>query len=159
MARALKARIVKLEKDGRGTEENAFYLLWVAPGEDRVSALERARQQGKFNDGLPAYCAEWTGDGPRPRSRLTYPGHLSDQETKLLFDALADDPCVQEVAKRGADDVAATDGREREVQRRRVVELTNRELIGAVMGLFGDAQAGQSSKGSKIAAKKNSRYA
>jgi hypothetical protein len=142
MARALESRIVKLEKDDRGTGGNAFYLLWVAPGEDRVSALERARRQGKFNDVLPAYCAEWIGDGSRPRSRLTYPGYLFDNETKILFDALADDPRVQELAKSG-DDVAAADEREREVQRRGAVELTNRELIGAVIGGLHDAHAGR----------------
>ena len=103
MGRALESKIAKLEKDHKGTRGNAFYLLWVAPGEDRVSALKRARQQCKFNDDLAAYCAEWTGDGPCPRSRLTYPEHLSDNETKLLFNALADDPRVQEAAKSDTD--------------------------------------------------------
>ncbi len=62
---------------------------------------------------------------------------FSDNETRLLFHALADDPHVKEVAKQDTDDFAAMNGREREVQRRRAVELTNRELIGALMGLFG----------------------
>ena len=136
MARALESKIAKLENDHKGTRGNAFYLLWVVPGEDRVSALERARQQCKFNDDLAAYCAEWTGNDPCPRSRLTYPEYLSDNETKLLFNALADDPRVQEAARSDTDHDPEIDEREQEVQRRRAGHLTDRELIGAVIGVL-----------------------
>jgi len=131
MSRALETRIAKLERDDKGTEANAhFYLLWVAQGEDRVAARERARKAGKFKDDLPAYCAEWTGSGPCPRSRLTHVGRLSNQEVKVLCDALCDEPHVLEAAKQGDDELAAMDEHGRQVHRQRLAQYTNRELLG-----------------------------
>jgi hypothetical protein len=131
MSRTLETRIAKLEKDDNGTEANAFfYLLWVAQGEDRVAALDRARKEGKSKDDLPAYCAEWTGSGPRPRSRLTHAGRLSDQEVKLLWDALLDEPHVLEGVKQLDDELAAMDEYERRLNRERMTQFTDRELLG-----------------------------
>jgi hypothetical protein len=131
MSRALETRIAKLERDDKGTEANAhFYLLWVAQDEDRVAALERARKAGKFKDDLLAYCAEWTGSGPCPRSRLTHVGRLSNQEVKVLCDALCDEPHVLEAAKQADDKLAAMDDHERQLHHQRMTQYTDRELLG-----------------------------
>jgi hypothetical protein len=142
MSRALETRIAKLEKDDKGTGTNAhFYLLWVAPGEDRVAARERARKAGKFKKDLLTYCAEWTGSTPRPRSRLTHAGRLSDQEVKVLCDALCYEPHVLEAAKQADDEIAAMDEHGRQVHRQRMAQYTDRELLGFFFGdsttLFG----------------------
>lgn len=146
MVARLQTRLEKLERTGGGDAPVAFYILWVTPGSDRLAALAELRKSGKVAAHAPAYCAEWKlprdyarrehGLGPQPRSRLTNHQRINDDERRILFEALADDPEVRRVAETKSDPCD-------ERTRQRIVEYTDRQLIGAIIcGCCGEQGVG-----------------
>jgi hypothetical protein len=134
--RALRTRVEKLER-GSGGDANAqpFYILWVPAGADRVAALDELRASGKITADVPAYCAEWKPPngcwrgrvlGPRPRSRLTNQRRISEDEVAVLFEAIRAD---LESSGFSSSSSASDDVRDQQF----MCEMTNRELIGAIL--------------------------
>ena len=134
--RALRTRVEKLERGNAGEgDAKPFYILWVPAGADRVAALDELRASGKITADVPAYCAEWKHPngrwrdrvlGPRPRSRLTNQRHISDEEVAVLFKAICRD-----FESSGFSSNSSTSDDVRGQQR--MCEMTNRELIGAIL--------------------------
>ncbi len=135
MARALKSRIVKLERDNGDTDGDAFYLLWVSPGENHATALAGAKRRSKCPEGVPIYCAEWKAPenftwrgralGPRPPSRLTNQRRLSEDEVAVLFEAIGDDY--------ESSGLSSGDPLSHDVGSDAARKMTDRELIGAIL--------------------------
>ena len=133
--RALQTRVQKLERGNAGDgDAQPFYILWVPAGADRVAALNGLRASGKIAADVPAYCAEWKPPngcwrdrvlGPRPRSRLTDQRHISEDEVAVLFEAICRD---LESSGFSFDSSASDDIRDQQLN-----EMTNRELIGAIL--------------------------
>ena len=127
--RALQTRVQKLERGNAGE----FYILWVPASTDRAAALEELRASGKIAADVPAYCAEWKPPnrwrgrvlGPSPRSRLTNQRHISEDEVAVLFEAICRD---LESSGFSFDSSASDDVRDQQLN-----EMTNRELIGAIL--------------------------
>jgi hypothetical protein len=130
--RALQTRVQKLE---RGNAGDAFYILWVPAGADRVAALDQLRASRKIAADVAAYCAEWKlpNDrwrgrvlGPCPRSRLTDQQHISDDEEAVLGNAICKDleSSGFSFSLSASDDVRG---------QRRMCEMTDRELIGVIL--------------------------
>jgi len=132
--RALQTRVEKLERGSAGDgDAKPFYILWVPAGADRVAALDELRASGKITADVPVYCAEWKPPnwrgrvlGPRPRSRLTNQRHISEDEVAVLFKAICDD---LESSGFSSNSNASDDVRGQQ----RMCEMTNRELIGAIL--------------------------
>ena len=131
--RALRTRVEKLERGSAGDgDAKPFYILWVPAGTDRVAALDELRASGKITADIPAYCAEWKGRwrdcvlGPRPRSRLTNQRHISDEEVAVLEKAICHDLGSSGFSSNSSasDDVHG---------QQRMCEMTNRELIAAIL--------------------------
>jgi hypothetical protein len=140
MARGLESKLEKLERGSGDGNAAPFYILWVQAGADRDAALAALRASGKIGADVPAYCAEWKPSedwvhrgrvfGPMARSRLTNHERLSDDEVKML------DSNIEADTKRHG--IESYDGRHdpdpvREAQRRRASEMSDRELIGALL--------------------------
>ena len=133
--RALQTRVEKLERGNAGDgDAKPFYILWVPAGADRLAALDRLRASGKIAADVPAYCAEWKPPngcwrdrvlGPRPRSRLTDHRRISDDEEAILSKAICDD------LESGG--VSFNSSASDDVRDHRFNEMTNRELIGAIL--------------------------
>ena len=131
--RALQTRVQKLERDSGDAQ--LFYILWVPAGADRVAALDDLRANGKIAADVPAYCAEWKPPkgcwrgrvlGPRPRSRLTNQRHISDEEVAVLEKAI----CRDFKSSGFSSNSSASDDVRGQL---RMCEMTNRELIGAIL--------------------------
>lgn len=136
MTRNLAVRLDKLEDgNGDGGDVAPFYLLWVQPGADRAAAVAELRKGGKVSADLPAFCAEWRVPkdyerqsrelGPRPRSRLTNHQRISDDEKRILWEAIAE----LELAALEGGPIEKPDERTRQM----LVAMTDRELIGAII--------------------------
>jgi|SRR6516162_9574499 hypothetical protein len=129
--RALQTRVEKLERGNAGDgDAKPFYILWVSAGADRVAALDELRASGKIAADVPAYCAEWKRPGrvlgPRPRSRLTNQRHISEDEVAVLVEAICRDLKSSGFSSNSS---ASDDVRDQQ----RMCEMTNRELIGAIL--------------------------
>ena len=130
--RPLQTRVEKLERGSAGDgDAQPFYILWVTAGADRVAALDGLRASGKIAADVPAYCAEWKPPnrgrvlGPRPRSRLTDHHRISDDEEAVLCEAICRD---FESSGFSFDSSASDDVRDQQLN-----EMTDRELIGAIL--------------------------
>jgi hypothetical protein len=125
--------VEKLERSNAG---DAFYILWVPAGADRVAALDELRASEKIAADVPAYCAEWKPPhhcwrgrvlGPRPRSRLTDHQRISDDEVAVLSKAICDD-----IESSGFSSSSSTSDDVRDQQL--MCEMTDRELLGVILG-------------------------
>ncbi len=137
MARFLQSKLEKLER-GKGATADAlpFYILWVPAGADRAAALDELRASGQIAADVLAYCAEWKPPdkfvrngrtlAPKPRSRLTNQWRISEDEVAVLFEAIGDDLASSGFSSsaNSSDDVHG---------QRRMYEITDRELIGAIL--------------------------
>ena len=134
--RALQTRVEKLERGNAGDgDAKPFYILWVPAGADRVAALDELRASGKITADVPVYCAEWKPPngcwrgrvlGPSPRSRLTNQRHISDEEVAVLEKAICHDLGSSGFSSNSSASDAVRD-------RQRMCEMTDRELIGAIL--------------------------
>jgi hypothetical protein len=92
------------------------------------------RASGKIAADVPVYCAEWKRPsgcwrgrvlGPRPRSRLTDHQRISDDEEAVLVEAICRDLKSSGFSSNSS---ASNDVRDQQLN-----EMTNRELIGAIL--------------------------
>jgi hypothetical protein len=135
--RALRTRVERLEHESADdADAQPFYILWVPAGADRSAALDELRASGEIAADVLAYCAEWKPPdkfvrngrtlAPKPRSRLTNQRRISEDEVAVLFEAIADDLKSSGFSSsaNSSDDVQG---------QRRLHEMTDRELIGAIL--------------------------
>lgn len=88
MQRQLSARIDRLERNGGGRGE-AFFLLWLRPGEDGEAAVRRERDARRDLAGVPVYVFKWTDDQP-PLARWTTIDGVTDAEVGKMADGICE---------------------------------------------------------------------
>ncbi len=136
MRSGLKAKVERLERHGTGNGADViFYLLWVAPGTDRASALAACHERGDIPDNTPSYCAEWKLPenyryrnhvlGPMPESRLTSSELMDEDEEAVVWESLGDDIEAMGLLKKPSTVEAYA--------RTKASEMTDRQLIGAII--------------------------